>query len=410
MLYKNELSFLCDVFRKSHIAVRIAEQAELVEELRENGSSLFDSGALLRGLGATLTHQTLYIVKDGYECSYRYLLLPSQQGRCVLLIGPYLTSPIFSQRLLEIGEQNGISPENHRYLAEYYSAIPVIPDDSPLFLMLSTLCETVWHTKAYAVKDTSEESVGADAPFTKTMRNLGIADTLLNMKAIEQRYAFENDMMRAVAQGQPQLENRFSTAFSADIFERRAANPLRNLKNYGIIMNTLLRKSAERGGVHPIYLDQISSEFALKIENMSAISENFSLMSEMFRAYSLLVRKHSQNGLSSVVQRAMLVIDADLSADISSSVIAEGLGVTLGYLSSVFKKETGKTVSEYIRTRRMEYAEYLLETTNLQVQTVALHCGIMDVQYFSKLFKRHHGKTPTEYRASKKHLEPDEDV
>jgi len=32
------------------------------------------------------------------------------------------------------------------------------------------------------------------------------------------------------------------------------------------------------------------------------------------------------------------------------------------------------------------------------IQTVAQHCGIMDVHYFSKLFKKHTGKTPSQYR------------
>ena len=63
-----------------------------------------------------------------------------------------------------------------------------------------------------------------------------------------------------------------------------------------------------------------------------------------------------------------------------------------------FKKETGKTVSEYIRDKRIEHAKYLLNTTHLQIQTIALHCGIMDVQYFSKIFKKQLGKTPKEYR------------
>ena len=40
------------------------------------------------------------------------------------------------------------------------------------------------------------------------------------------------------------------------------------------------------------------------------------------------------------------------------------------------------------------------KNTRLQVQTIALHCGIMDVQYFPKLFKKQTGKTPREYRES----------
>ena len=92
------------------------------------------------------------------------------------------------------------------------------------------------------------------------------------------------------------------------------------------------------------------------------------------------------------------IIDADLAENLSSGTLAQKHGISLGYLSTVFKKETGKTVSEYIRDRRMEYARYLLGSTKLQIQTVAFNTGIMDVQYFSKLFKKRFGQTPSEYR------------
>ena len=121
-------------------------------------------------------------------------------------------------------------------------------------------------------------------------------------------------------------------------------------------------------------------------------------MREMFHSYCRLVQKHSLKKYSLTVQKTILIIDGDLSADLSPHLLAESMGITLGYLSSVFKKETGKTISAYIRTRRMEYAEYLLRTTNLQIQTISLHCGIMDAQYFSKLFKAHNGLSPLEYR------------
>ena len=82
------------------------------------------------------------------------------------------------------------------------------------------------------------------------------------------------------------------------------------------------------------------------------------------------------------------------------STLAESQNVSSGYLSTVFKKETGKTVTGYIRDKRIKHAMHLLSTTHLQIQTIALHCGIMDVQYFSKLFKKQTGKTPKEYRES----------
>jgi hypothetical protein len=98
-------------------------------------------------------------------------------------------------------------------------------------------------------------------------------------------------------------ENMITGAFNERAFERRVPDALRNAKNYGIIMNTLLRKAAEHGGVHPIYIDRISSEFARKIENMPALAENSALMAEMFRTYCRLVRKHSMKNYSPPVQK-----------------------------------------------------------------------------------------------------------
>ena len=67
-----------------------------------------------------------------------------------------------------------------------------------------------------------------------------------------------------------------------------------------------------------------------------------------------------------------------------------------------FKKETGKTLTDYVNGRRVEYAKKLLKTTNLQVQTVAGLCGIDDVHYFSKMFKNMVGITPKAFREEAK--------
>ena len=66
-------------------------------------------------------------------------------------------------------------------------------------------------------------------------------------------------------------------------------------------------------------------------------------------------------------------------------------GISAGYLSAVFKKEMGKTLTDYVKEKRMQKARKLLETTHLQIQTVAGHCGIMDVQYFSKNVQKGNG-------------------
>ena len=121
-------------------------------------------------------------------------------------------------------------------------------------------------------------------------------------------------------------------------------------------------------------------------------------MGEMFSSYCRLVYKHSTQNYSPIVQKTILMIDSDISAELSLNSLAKKQGISGGYLAGIFKKDTGKTVSEYIKDKRIEHAKYLLGKTGLQIQTIAWHCGIMDVQYFSKMFKQKTGKNPREYR------------
>ena len=399
MDYQKELTFLCNVLERSHIPTRLLDEENLL--LQKETEDFLDEAFFLKGLFPLVLPKTLYKYSDPFERCYRLLLLPDKKKRTVLCIGPFLYREITAEQLLQISEQNSLSPQTHpyRYLAEYYAGLPVLSGEESHTVMLNVFCEKIWSTPAFAVEDIAKNA-STDMPFTKSMRNLEPSDTLANKKAIEQRYAFENEMIRAVALGQPHMEERFHSAFANNFFEQRAADPLRNAKNYGVIMNTLLRKAAEQGGVHPLYLDQTSSDFAKRIENLSILSSISSLMKEMFLTYCRLVRTHTLRKYSPVVQKSILIIDADLSADLSPKLLAKSQDITLGYLSSVFKKETGQTLSEYILRRRIEYAEYLLTTTSLQVQTISLHCGIMDAQYFSKLFKKLKGKTPLQYRKS----------
>jgi YesN/AraC family two-component response regulator len=101
---------------------------------------------------------------------------------------------------------------------------------------------------------------------------------------------------------------------------------------------------------------------------------------------------------SPLVQKVIAVIDTDLTCELNLHSLAALHNINPSYLSTLFRKETGKTLTEYITTARMDAAAKLLKTTSLQVQTVAQHCGISDVNYFSKLFRRHFGVAPKQFR------------
>ncbi len=406
--YERELRFLCDTLRKCRVRVTefsLSPSAVSQSFGDDSASSPFpaEDFGILHPNPEEISPRTVYKVCDRMHRRYLYFRISGGADPSALLIGPYLSEPVSPSRLLELAEAAGVPPKSQRYFDEYYASLPVLSEGNSLLIMLDTFCERLWDQPAFAIVDVDREPPTPASPINEVNRTDNFDGVMANMRAMEIRYELENEMMRAVSLGQLQKENQLISAFTEQAFEKRTSDPIRNLKNYFVIMNTLLRKAAESGGVHPVYLNNISTEFALKIEQMGSLSENAFLMREMFRSYCRLVRKHAMGKFSLLVQKVILLIDSDLSADLTLHTLAEHQKVSSGYLATVFKRETGKTVSEYIREKRIRHAAYLLATTHLQVQTVALHCGIVDVQYFSKIFKRQMGKTPKEYRESMSH-------
>lgn len=404
VFYKNELQFLCDTLKKFRVKAIVFTPNEFSSVKPETGreAPVGNEPWFPYVCSGRLASQTLYKLTDAFDFCYLYFLLPETEKTTYFIIGPYLSSSISRERMLELGEKHGVSPARKVYFEEYYMSIPVLTDECQIFVMLTTFCEHIWKSPSFSIVDANMQTPVYTSPINEFIYEEAFDDVLINMKAMEKRYAYENEMIQAVTLGQLHKETQLFSAVNEDVFEKRLTDPLRNAKNYSIIMNTLLRKAAENGGVHPVYLDRTSSELAAKIEQMRDLSEHHSLMREIFRSYCRLVRRHALMQFSIVVQKAVLLIDSDLSADISLQSLAQHLNVSAGYLSTIFKRDTGKTVSEYIREKRIQHAKFLLATTHQQIQTIALHCGIMDVQYFSKIFKKLTGKTPKEYRESLK--------
>lgn len=84
--------------------------------------------------------------------------------------------------------------------------------------------------------------------------------------------------------------------------------------------------------------------------------------------------------------------------NLSSSKIAKLFFISPSYLSAKFKAETGKTVSQYIMTVKIERACQLLVESQLSVTQIAQTVGYEDVQYFYRIFRKHTQTTPMEYR------------
>ena len=84
--------------------------------------------------------------------------------------------------------------------------------------------------------------------------------------------------------------------------------------------------------------------------------------------------------------------------ELSLSILASNLHVTKNYLSAVFKKQLGKTVTEFIHEVRTDKAIFLLNSTKLPINDISIVCGYEDSNYFCRVFKSRYKISPRQYR------------
>ena len=403
MPYEKELAFLSRMFAKCRLQLLCVDSQTLSQQPIDCGlRSIFDGTASIDTILADAIRaakdRTIYRLTDSFLCSYLFCRMPDQDADRIVIVGPYLSMELDHNQLMEQCEQCKLDPACFPLIERYYAALPVISGDSVLLAAIDSLAEIFWGSDGFTMVDLNRDSpFFASAPIHAEL-DMPSEELKWKAAAMEQRYAYENELMQAVSLGQTNKAELMLSGFSKMSFERRHADPVRNLKNYCIIMNTLLRKAAERGGVHPLYLDRLSSDFARRIEALTTTEAVGMLMNELFRGYCRLVRKNATSQYTPPIERTILYIDLNISGDLSLTRLAEEQSINASYLSSLFKKETGRTLTDFINERRVHAAARLLRNTKLQIQTVAQHCGIADVNYFSKIFKKYTGKTPGEYR------------
>ncbi len=102
--------------------------------------------------------------------------------------------------------------------------------------------------------------------------------------------------------------------------------------------------------------------------------------------------------MNQLAKKSMSFVKAHLADDISLEVIAAAVNTNPSYLSRIFKKECGETLSEYITRLRIEKAKELLVLPDQLVYLVSESVGYHDSTYFSTIFKKYTGMSPTEYR------------
>ena len=343
----------------------------------------------------TFDAETLYHFSDYYNCSYSFFQLPDKR---LLFIGPYLLSDVNEQDIRQLINISGIPETQFTQLRDYYYELPLISDKRLFWSFIRRGALSICGYEEMNVNVFDLRTLESREDYLKKHAFSIPEDPILSMNLLEKRYKAEDAILDAVSHGNTKKALAFMEQMGTSRFTPRSEDALRSSKNLMLSFNTLLRRRAYEAGVHPLYIDVISANYARLIETAGSKQEVDDITPFMLRSYCELVEKRSTALYSEPIRQILVTIDASIASDLSLKRFANELFLNTSYLSSLFKKETGMTLTDYVNKHRIAYAKRLLKSTTLSIQGVATSVGIPDIHYFTRLFRRETGLSPRDFR------------
>lgn len=116
-----------------------------------------------------------------------------------------------------------------------------------------------------------------------------------------------------------------------------------------------------------------------------------------------LVRLKEAKGGSGVIQKLRECVSNNYwREDFSLGEAAEYVGLSVQYVSKLFRREMGTTFVDYLTSVRLRQAVKLMYDEELKIYEIAERCGYATQHYFSNVFKKNMGTSPAEYRRNLK--------
>ena len=91
-------------------------------------------------------------------------------------------------------------------------------------------------------------------------------------------------------------------------------------------------------------------------------------------------------------------LNENIAQEMKIETLAAMVFLSPSRLAHLFKNELGQTIYAWREMQRVNRAKWLLQTTTLPLNKVALSVGYSDPVYFTKVFRKHNGIPPGEYR------------
>ncbi len=180
-----------------------------------------------------------------------------------------------------------------------------------------------------------------------------------------------------------------------------ADTPIRSIKNSLIGSATLFTRAAIEADVPPEYAFSLCDACILEIERLSSIKALQEYEYQMLDDYIHIIHEYRIQSYNKVTIKLIEYIHENITESITLEALAEHVNLSKEYLCSMFKKNVGLGVIEFINYHKVEESKYFLKYSNLSISDIAFLFNFCSPGYYSSVFKKQTGLTPRQFQQAK---------
>ena len=223
----------------------------------------------------------------------------------------------------------------------------------------------------------------------------------LNREDNVSHLSYEREMafFHSIKEGDIAEARRLFKPFNSEEMGRLSEDSLRNLKYHLIITIAFITRYCIEGGMEMGAAYNLSDIYVRSIDKCRTEAEIELLHREVVDDYAQrmsIIRK--QNRYPKAVTLCLDHIYDNLHTKITLEKLAGITKLSPAYLSKLFHKEVGMTVSGYINKKRIEAAESMLKFSDHSCLDISEYLCFSSESHFIQVFKKHTGYTPKSYR------------
>lgn|SRR5690625_351045 len=313
-----------------------------------------------------------------------------------VLIGPFISYSVSEERINSIiNEARLFSSRDQMF--NYYNSLPNIEHET--LVNISIIVFHMFNRILLSFETVTKKNNNLITPTgIKKEANMLISQNL-QTNIIQHDRQFEKKILDIVREGKVEdLDNFRIMKEEEEASVLSKSSHMRSVKNHIITLITLVSIASIDGGLDHEIAMLLRDEFILQLEELNRIEETRKLSRTMLYTFTEKVLQVKNEQYSQTIASCRNYIVKRVYEEINHNDIASMIELSPKYLSVLFKKEVGITISEYIQQTKIEEAKKLLAHSSNTILDISSLLNFSDQSYFTKVFKKVVGITPKVYR------------